>query len=85
MLLIKPLHKEYRQLITQLTVSGHLLFFTVLLTGSTPVCTNPDFMHFSEKQHPDFMHEGLTKAGNSGSLSIVQESGVLGYVETKNV
>ena len=36
MLLIKPLHKEYRQLITQLTVSGHLLFFTVLLTGSTP-------------------------------------------------
>ncbi|MBP5460626.1 MAG: hypothetical protein J6Y20_00665 [Lachnospiraceae bacterium] len=107
MLLIKPLHKEYRQLITQLTVSGHLLFFTVLLTGSTPVCTNPDFMHFSEKQHPDFMyfsanrhtdfmhfstkqhpdfmHEGLTKAGNSGILSIVQESGVLGYVETKNV
>ena len=36
MLLIKPLHKEYRQLITQLTVSGHLLLFTVLLTGSTP-------------------------------------------------
>ena len=44
-----------------------------------------DFMHFSTKQHPDFMHEGLTKAGNSGILSIVQESGVLGYVETKNV
>ena len=40
MLLINPLHKEYRQLITQLTVSGHLLFFTVLLTGSTPRCVS---------------------------------------------
>ena len=29
--------KEYRQLISQLTVSRHLLFFTVLLTGSTPI------------------------------------------------
>ena len=28
--------KEYRQSISQLTVSSHLLFFTVLLTGSTP-------------------------------------------------
>ena len=44
MLLIKPLHKEYRQLITQLTVSGHLLFFTVLLTGSTPLQAIPFFL-----------------------------------------
>ena len=34
--LMELLHKEYRQLISQLTASNHLLFFTVLLTGSTP-------------------------------------------------
>jgi len=42
-------------------------------------------MHFSKSEHPDFMHEGLTMPEKSGILSIVQENGVLSYVETKNV
>ena len=46
-------HKKYRQLIFQLTVSSYLLFFTVLLTGSTPA-HDPvdDLIIFKENTRP---------------------------------
>ena len=66
-------HKKYRQLIFQLTVSSYLLFFTVLLTGSTPETPDLSLSGFM----PGLCSARLIRIGCSAQSALI--SAALGH------